>query len=861
MTNKEILFVCTEKKLSDFTKEFFEKTNKNYSIHISNSVKKVIKLIQKQTFDVIISDYNLNKGSGLEILTYLKDNKNETPFILLIDPGKEDIAIEAFNLGVEYFIQKNSNLKSFISILTNYIDNLIKKKTLIVNLENEKKLAQHYLDIVDTIVLILDTTGNIVQINKTGCEILGQDLSKILGKNWFTNYIPKNNQINVQEVFKQILEDDSNQVIRYENPIITSSGEERIISWHNQLLKNKEGKVYATLSNGEDITDRKATEEELKKSEEKYIQLFHSINDPIFLYEISSEGTAGLFVEVNELGCSITGYSREEILKMNPLDILHFDPPEEAIQVTPIIVEKGQLTFERTLKKKDGSFIQVEINALIFSFEGEDVVLTIARDITERKEINTKLKEIAANLQERLKELNCLYQVTQYVLPEGRPISDYFEYILSIIPPAWFYPESTCARIIYNKKEYQSNNFIETKWKLSSNLMIHDKMVGALEVYYMGKKPQRDFGPFLKEEQNLIHALTRHITDFISKKEDEEELRKSKEYYQAVADSAFAGIIIVDLNENLTYVNDSFTNMLNYNSKELLGMNLSEITTEKEYLKYELQTQRRRIDGRSDSYESIMLKKDKTPVNVFLSVTPLTDKNGKITEALGVIIDISSLKVIEKKLLERQGELEQQRDELNSFASTIAHDIRGRMQFISFYNSMIESEYSKNIDDSIDEILQFIEDILVLSRTGEILSKKTYVDIAKLAEKITIKITKLNPEIIFNIEEIPKIFGDPVRLYQVFENLLMNVLKHANATRIIITSKTTTKEICISIIDNGKGMSEKTKQTIIDSWITRRYTSFGMLIVNKIIEAHNGRISLESELGKGTTVNLYFPIR
>ncbi|MCK5045089.1 MAG: PAS domain S-box protein, partial [Candidatus Heimdallarchaeota archaeon] len=997
---KEILFVCNEKKLLELTKKHLENYNENYSIQISDSVEKAIKLIQKQAFDAIISDYDLKKKNGLEFLAHLKDIDYETSFILLINQGKEEIAIKALNLGAEYYILKSNNLKLFFTILTNYIDNIIKKRSIKTDLdktvhslskteeriENLRESEQWFHNLVDRMsdaLGIINADGELTYVNKKFCELLGYAEHEMLkrsltdfltptGKKMYKKQIEKRRKGITDQFDQEWLKSDGEIVytIVSPQPLFTKDGtyegsfavitditkrkqdEEELrivydqlttifetvgdgllvidhqcnILRHNkdilrmfgykedevlgkkcydvfphkncqtsactlsQVFKNKrkivyestkhhkngkeitflisatplfsdEGKLIGMVENLKDITERKAAEEVMRKSEEKYRQLFHNINDPVFLGRISPEGIISSYIEVNDLACKVTGYSRAKLLKLKPQDIFQFKSPEELKQVLSILNEKGQIIVESDLKKKNGTSIHVEINAQIINYEGENAVLSIVRDITKLKRVNEELMEITIDIQERLKELNCLYEVTHYALSKDYSLEDYFEHILRIIPPAWFYPEYTCARIIYNEKTYQSKNFIETKWKLSSNLIISKKTVGKLEIFYTEEKPQRDIGPFLKEEQDLLIALTWHINEYISKRDAEEEIRKSKEFYQAVADNAYAGIIIVDLNENITYVNDSFAKLLDYNANELIGLNMSEITLESEYLKFELYTKTRRIDDKSDSYETILLKKDKTIVNVYLSATPLKDKNGNVIESLGVVVDISILKKTEKNYVERQRELERQRDELNSFASTIAHDIRGRMQFISFYNSMIETDYSENIDDSIDDILQFVEDILVLSREGEILSKKINVDIVKLVEKITTKIHRLDPKINFNIGDIPKIYGDPLRLYQVFENLLINIHKHAKATQVEIASKTFKNKICISIKDNGKGMGVKRKQSIIDSWTTRKYTSFGMLIVNKIVKAHNGEISLESELGKGTTVNLYFPIK
>jgi len=203
-------------------------------------------------------------------------------------------------------------------------------------------------------------------------------------------------------------------------------------------------------------------------------------------------------------------------------------------------------------------------------------------------------------------------------------------------------------------------------------------------------------------------------------------------------------------------------------------------------------------------------------------------------------------------------ELQKQRDELESFASTIAHDLRGKMQIISLYNSMSETEHSHKISESIEEMSDFIEDLLLLAKKGEFLSEKVKVSLGDLINAIKTRISSLKPELEIKIGKLPTIIGDPVKLGQVFENLMMNVVKHAEASKLEIYHEKDRDEFRIIIKDDGKGISNEKKNEIIESWSTKRYSSFGLLIVVKIIQAHNGHITLESEEGKGTEITIHF---
>jgi PAS domain S-box-containing protein len=125
----------------------------------------------------------------------------------------------------------------------------------------ERDRAQLYLDIADVILLALDLQGCITLINRKGCATLGWEESELLGRDWIENCLPPRTQREIRSFFHGLLEGDVKQL---ENPVLTSSGEERMISWRNSLLRDGEGRVIGTLSSGEDITERKQFESALR---------------------------------------------------------------------------------------------------------------------------------------------------------------------------------------------------------------------------------------------------------------------------------------------------------------------------------------------------------------------------------------------------------------------------------------------------------------------------------------------------------------------------------------------------------------------------------------------------------------------
>ncbi|HUT79714.1 MAG TPA: PAS domain S-box protein [Candidatus Bathyarchaeia archaeon] len=121
-------------------------------------------------------------------------------------------------------------------------------------LTQEHKLAQSYFDIAGVLLVVLNRDANVIKINKFGCEILGYTQEEIIGKNWIQNFLPNRIQSAVQRTFNRCINGEISPDDYFENYILTKNGEERLILWHNAVLKDAEGNIIEIISSGEDIT-------------------------------------------------------------------------------------------------------------------------------------------------------------------------------------------------------------------------------------------------------------------------------------------------------------------------------------------------------------------------------------------------------------------------------------------------------------------------------------------------------------------------------------------------------------------------------------------------------------------------------
>lgn len=129
---------------------------------------------------------------------------------------------------------------------------------------------------------------------------------------------------------------------------------------------------------------------------------------------------------------------------------------------------------------------------------------------------NNSIDKLLVSLQERAKELNCIYRIEEILSNLKASIGDTCRQIIEAIPPGWQYPEICVARIVVDGNVYEASNFVETSWVQSADIIANDIAVGQISVYYVSEAPSADEGPFLKEEKRLIHTIAERLGHFIA---------------------------------------------------------------------------------------------------------------------------------------------------------------------------------------------------------------------------------------------------------------------------------------------------------------------------------------------------------
>ena len=149
------------------------------------------------------------------------------------------------------------------------LTDVTKRKRAEQRLREEKDKAQKYLDIAGVMLVVIDSEQRVGLLNKKGCEILGYTEQEILGKNWFDNFLPPRTREHIRAVFAGLMAGRIHPNEHVENFVLTRTGQERLIAWHNTVLTDETGRIIGTLGSGEDITERKRAEEVLREINER----------------------------------------------------------------------------------------------------------------------------------------------------------------------------------------------------------------------------------------------------------------------------------------------------------------------------------------------------------------------------------------------------------------------------------------------------------------------------------------------------------------------------------------------------------------------------------------------------------------
>lgn len=271
------------------------------------------------------------------------------------------------------------------------VEDITERKIAKEALETEKDKAQKFFNIAGAMFVIINADQKISHINQKGCDILGYKENELIGKNWFDTCLPKRMGSQMKLVFNKLIAGEIAAFEYFDNPVLTKDGKERLISWHNNVMRDEKGEIIATLSSGEDITERRHAENILKQNEEQYRTLIENINVGIYRSTGMQENR---FLQANPAIAKMFGYNSVEEFMEVPISSLYQDPTERKIFINRLHRDGWVKNFELKLQKKDKTPIWASCSAQIkIDNTGKiEWIDGVIEDITKRKQAEIQLQ-------------------------------------------------------------------------------------------------------------------------------------------------------------------------------------------------------------------------------------------------------------------------------------------------------------------------------------------------------------------------------------------------------------------------------------------------------------------------------------
>ncbi|MCB9931888.1 MAG: PAS domain S-box protein [Planctomycetes bacterium] len=270
-----------------------------------------------------------------------------------------------------------------------------------------RRRSRDYLDVADVLFVGLDTNGNITLLNRRGCELLGYKEPEVLGKNWFSTFVPQDVVEELRVVHANNVTGTADGPTSHENPVRAKDGTLRQIRWVNLTLRDSNGRVTGTLSSGEDVTDLKRTEQQLVASEADLVrarnELFATEQLMAAVVETAVEGIItidpqGLIQTANAAACRIFGYKREEMVGNNVSMLMPSPERDEHDGYLRKYMETGVAGIigqgrELVALRKSGERFPIHLAVSDVRDHTVRLFTGVVRDLTVEKRMQKKLQE------------------------------------------------------------------------------------------------------------------------------------------------------------------------------------------------------------------------------------------------------------------------------------------------------------------------------------------------------------------------------------------------------------------------------------------------------------------------------------
>ncbi len=622
--------------------------------------------------------------------------------------------------------------------------------------------------------------------------------------------------------------------------------------------------------------ERRRSECLLHESDAKFRAIFESSRDAIMILDRRG------FLECNQATLDAFGCScRDQFILRHPSEL---SPPrqpdgqdsaEAARERIEAAFATGSQFFEWLHQRIDGTVFPAEVQLSRVELNGTHVLQALVRDISERRRFEEDRTRLVHDLNERVKELDCLYGMARLVEQSGITLEGILNGAAHLVASAWQYPEITCARIVFGNREFRTGVFQETGWRQSATIKVSGKEAGCVEVGYLEERPESCEGPFLREERALLEAVAERLGRIIERQEAQEVVQIAATEWATTFDAITDLISVHDKDLRLTKVNKAFTDAFGKTQEELVGRHCYEVVHGSKEPWPDCPC--RRVTETRQAHTVEFLDEH---LGLYLQVlaSPILDRDGNVAGFVHLTKNITERKQAEQRQTRLVDRLERANQELRDFAHIVSHDLKAPLRGIATLANWVVNDCSDKLDEEGKVNLQTIQEkarkmsdlidgVLRYSRACSGEETHTDEDLKAVVEE-AIAVLAMPASIDVAIETpLPAIRCDKTRMGQVFQNLLGNAAKYMDKSpgRIGVGCREAEDLWEIYVTDNGPGIDKAYHEIIFKMFKTapnhkeQESTGVGLAIVEKIVKGMGGRIWVESVPGEGSTFLFTLP--
>lgn len=372
-----VIFVDDDPSMLALATAFFESDGR-FSITCFGDAEEAFEAFTSGRYDAIISDYDMPRMTGLDLLRMVRDYDPESPFIMITGRSREEIVVDAIQAGVSYYLNKGIDTNSFfaelihvtvIGILACRARNQVREsETLFRNLAERIQGIIYRMSLPDGAFIYV--SPGVTQITGYTPEELYADpgiIFDIVHPDWKEYH---------DGLCKEIISGNAPQV--FEFPIVHKDGSIRWIRHKNTLVRNEKGNSIFLEAIVSDITRETETMTKLCEREELYRTLFEVCNEAIFIREVD-----GQILDVNEAACRMFGYTKKELLEHTCFDITGEQYRKKYDEIVCLLETLGNTVIHLEGIRKDGSRFPIEATIRMITYEGTRRVVSFVHDLPD----------------------------------------------------------------------------------------------------------------------------------------------------------------------------------------------------------------------------------------------------------------------------------------------------------------------------------------------------------------------------------------------------------------------------------------------------------------------------------------------